>query len=258
MTRKILKNKPLVEAIFELRWKHGAGHEGNLDPHYPILLGSLYSKLRTDFPFHEPLPAATMPLDIAGNIIQHRFRKAQGQWPLVQVGPGVLTINDTEGYLWDNFEQMISSVINALLVAHPEPEGLRIDTIMLRYIDAVTFDYGSYDIFNFLSEKMKTKIELLPQLFEGTGVSRNPGGFDSRFLFPCAKPEGVISLRFFKGKKSDIDALIWETMVQSAGEQGKQMTSDHDTILQWVSDAHLLTSDWFFKLIAGELERRFE
>jgi len=94
-----------------------------------------------------------------------------------------------------------------------------------------------------------------PGLFDGTGVNSIPLSFDWRFSFPCVKPEGVIHLRFIRGKKESSDSLIWETMVQSTSEKVPLISKN---LTGWLNDAHTLTDDWFFKLIEGELERRFE
>lgn len=256
MPRKVLKNKPLIEAIFEVKWTLKEKGEGlRIDPHYKILVGSLYSKLREEYPFHEMLPAASIPDDIAAHVIQHRFRKGKNQWPLIQIGPGILTVNDTEGYIWEDFEKKIIHAVNVFFEIYPEPEMLKINSLLLRYIDAIEFDFASDNIFNFLTDKMKPTVTPYDGLFRGTGVDSVPLSFDWRFSFPCVKPEGVIHLRFIRGKKENVDALIWETMVQSTNEQILQMPSK---IPDWLNDAHTLTDDWFFKLIEGELERRFE
>ncbi len=256
MSRKYLKNKPLIEAIFELRWELKEISQGiKVDPHYKILVGSLYSKLKEEYPYHEPLPASSLPDDMAGYVIQHRFRKGENEWPLIQIGPGILTVNDTAGYIWEDFEKKVLVAVASLFESYPEPESIKINSLLLRYIDAVEFNYQSDNIFKFLSNHMKTGIELYPDLFNGTGVESVPSSFDWRFSFPCLKPDGIIHLRFIKGKKENADGLIWETMVQSTGEQALQMS---DKIQQWLNDAHDLTDDWFFKLIKGELERRFE
>lgn len=87
MMRKILKNKPLVEAIFELRWNLQEPSPGmRVDPHYKLLIGRLYDKLNDEYPFHEQLPTATMPDEIAGYVVRHRFRKDKDKWPLIQIG----------------------------------------------------------------------------------------------------------------------------------------------------------------------------
>jgi len=256
MPRKILKNKPLSEAIFELKWKLQEIRESiRIDPHYKILVGSLFSKLREDYPYHEMLPAASIPDDIAGHVIQHRFRKGKAEWPLLQIGPGILTVNDTEGYIWEDFEKRINIAINALIESYPELETFKINSILLRYIDAVEFNFDSNNIFNFLSQKMKTEVTLYDALFNNTGVDSNPSSFDLRYSFPCEEPKGIIHLRFVRGKKDNQEALIWETMVQSTGENVPVIASG---VADWLNSAHNLTDDWFFKLIEGELERRFE
>lgn len=257
MVRKILKNKPLVEAIFELRWELQEQAPGmKIDPHYKILVGRIYDRFRDKYPFHEQLPTATMPDEIAGYVVQHRFRESKDDWPLIQIGPGIITLNDTEGYVWEDFEKRISHVLNTLFEAYPEAENnLKVNGLLLRYIDALKFDYGRDDIFTFLKEKMKTDIEIHEQLFEDTGVSRLPLGFDLRFSFPSTKPKGATHLRFVQEKRKDTDALIWETQVQSIGDDAPKVKNE---ITTWVKEAHELTDDWFFKMIEGELLRRFE
>lgn len=255
MPRKALKNKPLVEAIYELKWELEQRGEGIfIDPHYKLLIGSLYSQVKADYPYHEMLPTASIPDEAAGHVIQHRFRKGENEWPLIQIGPGILTVNETEAYIWENFEAKIRQAMTAFLAAHPEPLKLGINSLLLRYIDAVEFDYSEQNIFEFLSRQMKTEIRPYPKLFESTEVDSAPASFDWRFSYPCRKPVGMIHMRFVRGKRQDKDALIWETMVQS---MNMKTSPTVETIAAWLSAAHDLTDDWFFKLIEGELERRF-
>jgi len=257
MERKILKNKPLIEAIFEVRWElQGSAPEMKIDPHYKILIGRIYDRVRDEYPFHEQLPTATMPDEIAGYVVQHRFRKDRDKWPLIQIGPGIITLNDTEGYVWEDFEERIHRMLDILFEAYPDAENnLRINWLLLRYIDAINFNYEGDNVFSFLKEKLKVNIGMYEKLFEGTGVSKLPLGFDLRFSFPATKPKGAAHLRFVRGKKKDVDALIWETQVQSVSDDAPK---HKDQIINWVVEAHKLTDDWFFKMIEGELLRRFE
>lgn len=257
MARKILKNKPLVEAIFEIRWELQEPAPGmKIDLHYKILIGRIYDRVKDEYPFHEQLPTATMPDEIAGYVVQHRFRKDKDKWPLIQIGPGIITLNDTEGYVWEDFEKRIHHVLDVLFEAYPDPDSnLRINWLLLRYIDSVDFDYKGNDIFSFLRENLKINIDVHEKLFEETGVSNLPLGFDLRFSFPAKKPKGAVHLRFVRGIRKNVDALIWETHVQSVGEDAPKTK---EQVNAWVTDAHTLTDDWFFKMIEGELLRRFE
>jgi len=257
MVRKILKNKPLVEAIFELRWGlQESENEVKIDPHYKILIGSMYDKVKKKYPFHEQLPTASIPDEIAGYVVQHRFRKGEDEWPLIQIGPGVITLNYTEGYDWGDFEKMIVYALDALFKAYPDAENnLKIDGLLLRYINAIDFDYEKEDILDFLKGKMKTAIRMDKKLFKNSGVNKLPLAVDLRFSFPSTKPKGAVYLRFARGKRKDTDTLTWETRVHSTGEDVPKAI---DKIPRWVNDAHKLTDDWFFKMVKGELLKKFE
>jgi uncharacterized protein (TIGR04255 family) len=165
-------------------------------------------------------------------------------------------LNDTEGYFWDDFEARIADLLNVLFEVYAEPIGaLEIKRLLLRYIDAVEFDYEHDDIFGFLKGKMRTTISLNQKLFNKTGVKKLPSFFDLRFSFPMKKPDGTAHLRFVSGKKKDKSALIWETRVLT---KGKKVPASKDSIKSWIRNAHNLTHDWFFKMIEGELLERFK
>ena len=139
---------------------------------------------------------------------------------------------------------------------NPDSESnLKINGLLLRYIDAVDFDYEKENLFKFLEEKLKVSVQIHEKLFKETGVNNSPLNIDLRFTFPSIKPKGAIHLRFVRGKRRNADALIWETMVQSIGDDAPNNKKE---IIAWVEEAHALTDDWFFKMIEGELLRRFE
>src|SRR3989304_4360283 len=126
------KNKPLVEAIFEVRWKlQGAPPGPVIDPHYKLLLGRLFDRFLKDYPEHEQLPAANIPDEIAGYIIQHRFRVAANKWPLVQVGPGVFSVNSTSDYIWPDFRLRVETALEKLYDAHPKVTDLKVTNLIL-------------------------------------------------------------------------------------------------------------------------------
>lgn len=240
-----------------MRWKLFQPAKGvRMDPHYKLLLGRIYEKVKDSYPFHEQLGTAIMPDEIAGYVIQHRFRIAKNMWPLIQIGPGIITLNETEGYVWEEFEMNISNLLNIFYKTYPDIENLKISRLLLRYIDAIELDYNNRnDIFKFLKEKMKMNININPELFIKTGVNKFPKHFDLKFSFPSKNPTGTVHLRFARGKKKEIDALIWETWVRSIG---KSAPNKKEEIILWVKEGHKLTDDWFFKIIEGDLLRRFE
>lgn len=252
---KELKNKPLVEAILEVRWNlQGLPPGPQVDPHYKLLPGRLFDRMLNDYPEHEQLPTANVPDELVGHFVQHRFRVAANSWPLVQVGPGVFTVNSTADYKWPDFRPRVLSAIKTLYDAYPKVGELKITNLILRYIDAVDFNYGVGNAFEFLRDKLELNISLPDSLFKDTGVENKPNSLTWQTSFKCDKPQGFISIRFATGQKNNEPAVVWETTVESAGDDLPEMPQAFDG---WLDAAHKITDDWFFKMIKGELERRF-
>lgn len=257
MEGKPLTKAPLIEAIFEIKWQLKAVHPGlQSDPHYGLLLGRVYDRLVDRYPLHEQLPTASIPTEMVGGMVQHRFRSGKDKWPLVQLGPGVFTVNDTDKYTWVDFEERVINGVNILFNVYPDKQGLKVNNLRLRYINAIEFRFDEEDIFEFLREQMKINISLHPPLFEDTGVQRAPQNFDCKFAFKCVKPsDAIIQLRLARGSKQNSDALIWETVVETEGDNVPDLPSG---LKPWLDSAHAVVEDWFFALIEGDLQKRFE
>jgi uncharacterized protein (TIGR04255 family) len=263
VSRKDLKNKPLVEAILEIRWKldqlTNTPYPAQMmmpaiDPHYRLLLGRLFDRFQEEYPSHEQLPTATLPDDMVGYVVQHRFRAAKDDWPLVQVGPGIFTVNDTHRYTWTDFQQRANEAVIRLYEAHPSAGDFHIQSLVLRYIDAVEYNYHDENTFSFLEDKMKVVIKLPDTLFQGMAVDSRPNNLSWQTSFHCSKPRGRVHASFATGMKEGKPAILWETTIQSENDDLPNMP---DGFPDWFNAAHEITDDWFFKLIEGELERRF-
>ena len=264
MSRKDLKNKPLVEAILEIRWRlvQPIQAEGParmvlpaVDPHYRLLLGRLFDRFLKEYPFHEQLPTATLPDEMLAHVVQHRFRSAKDDWPLVQVGPGVFTVNDTHRYTWNDFQKRSKEAVVRLFDAYPPGAEFHVESLVLRYIDAVEYNYRNENPFAFLRDKLKVGICLPETLFQDTGVENRPYGFSWQATFRCSKPAGRVNVSFATGQKEGKPAILWETTVQSFEDDLPDLP---DGFPGWIDAAHEITDDWFFKLIEGELERSFQ
>ncbi len=253
----ILNNKPLIEAIFELRWGLTTNDQGlKTDPNYKLLVGRIYDRLKDTYPIPEQLMQASIPDELAAYVIQHRFRTKEGGWPLVQIGPGIMTLNDTNEYVWGEFYDKAKVVTQTLLDAYAEAgQVLAVDTLILRYIDSVDFDFEKEDVFAFLNKCLKIDVSLGAGLFETTKVSSTPINLDMRLTFPSLAPKGALYVRFLRGVKDGAPALVWETQVQAAGEDAPNTGAE---IVTWLGEAHELTHKWFFKMIEGKLLERFK
>jgi uncharacterized protein (TIGR04255 family) len=132
---------------------------------------------------------------------------------------------------------------------------LNIQSILLRYVDAVNFDHAQQNTFDFWREQLKVSVQLPNTLFSKTGVDSLPQNSALQTAFRCQNPRGQVRISFATGQKNDQPAIIWDTMVQSISDDLPNMP---DGFSKWLDSAHSVTSDWFFKLIAGDLESRFD
>jgi uncharacterized protein (TIGR04255 family) len=247
-----LANKPLVEAIFELRWNLRQVSSGlHSDPHWAILPGQLYERLSARYPSHEQLPAALVPSGMGAYIVQHRFRPGPNEWPLVQIGPGVLSVNDTAGYVWDDFETRASEAVASLIEAHPELDAIGIKSVSLRYINAEPLVETRPA--EFMKELLGVSVSVPSSLYEDVDVSSDPVGVDIRLTYESSSPKGIAQLRLANGQREGIDSMIWELVVSAVGDDCPPAAQ----VPNWISDSHVIIDDWFFKLVAGELLRRY-
>ena len=129
----------------------------------------------------------------------------------------MLTCNDTSDYCWPDFERRASDVVAKLYDAHPRVADLKIQSILLRYVDAVDFDYSRESAFDFWRDYLKVDLRFPENLFLETGVNRLPQRSAWQTTFRCENPRGQVQVSFATGQKHGQPAIIWETMVQSAG-----------------------------------------
>jgi uncharacterized protein (TIGR04255 family) len=101
---------------------------------------------------------------------------------------------------------------------------------------------------------MKIEVKLPDELFRDSNVANTPCSMLQHFVFESSSPKGRIHLRFSTGLKEGKPALIWETNVESAGDDLPAIPKDFEA---WLDASHNLTDDWFFKIIEGDLEKRF-
>ena len=251
-TIKELKNKPLIEALFEMRWGLIGLPGMAVDPNYQILIGQLYSQIQERFPLHVRLPAAEIPEQMVPFTPQHQFRIGPGNWPLVQLGPGLLTVNDTEAYLWDNYKKLCKYAADALFKVYPQADrALHITEVSLRYIDADFLEGEA--VLEFL-KKLKINVGLPTSLYGDGRVGESPLAVGLTLAFPTVEPRGTIRLAFNQGRKSEKDALIWDTQVTSRGDDAP---SEPARVIEWLDKAHHITHDWFMRLIEGELLEKY-
>ncbi|MBN2279716.1 MAG: TIGR04255 family protein [Candidatus Marinimicrobia bacterium] len=254
---KNLKNKPLVEALFVLKWDLKKVDEGSkegyaYDPYYKLFIGCFWEKIKEKFPHFEELDTSEMPEDFGAYVPQFRFSKTADNYPFVLLGPGVISVHESEDYLWDNFEDNIFLIIDSFYKSYPKADDTAIVDVYLRYTDAISFDYQKENILNFLKDQMKINISVSESVFKNTSVKSIPLSIDLRFSFVTDSPISATHLRFYRGGEHG-ELLMWETIVQAH----EMIPQTEGEIKTWTIKSHDLADKVFFNIIEGKLEERF-
>lgn len=171
MNKKIFEKAPLVEVVFEIKFK---------DPNiknYEILIGELNSKLKKKYPVFESLKPQEMPSLLLPYIVQHRFRKEANGYPLYQVGPGIVTFNADGGSYanggWASFKKDLLYFLSVYQEALSDELYIssNFEKVTLRYIDKIEDSRMYPDIKNYFHDNLKLSIE--PEFINQTGYKDN-------------------------------------------------------------------------------------
>jgi uncharacterized protein (TIGR04255 family) len=238
-----LPNAPLQEAVFELRWTLdvNAANKQEVDTGYDLAQGKLQAQAHERFPVHiRKSSSLLLPLMYK---IAHQFWRDDNQtFPVLQLGPGVFTVNDTDkNYDWEKeFFPLIETSLDWLYNAYDGQ--LQPNFLNLRYIDSV--DLGKYDFdgdwLRFVKDNLKVD---LTNHFEHPG---NLGHLSINQSFVLDEQSELnISIHSGVDHKTGSQLLIWQTGVVVVGEIEKA------DILQHVQKAHQHTSLLFKKMTKG-------
>jgi uncharacterized protein (TIGR04255 family) len=252
---RTLGNKPLVEAIFEVRWELKTQSNGlPNDPLYDVMVGDVRRAVQEIFPNHVRLQTVVPGIAIPYQV-QHQFRAGPEGWPVMQLGPGVLTVNETAGYLSGNFIPLCVQAMNVALKfwANNSDEAVLVNQVSLRYIDA---DVTGPSIFDFLN-KLGLSVRFEPRLFAASkSITAEPTSMQINTTFAIPELDASCALIFTKAKKEGSeDALIWETHVAASGTQCEVFSKSPT---DWLEAAHDVAHDVFFAMIKGELEEKYK
>lgn len=253
----VLLHPPLIEVIFELRWEIEADQENQRmkDPSYPMMYGSLYERLKKELPLLEDLPSTQAHPETTPYIPRHRMRKAKGAYPLVQVGPGILTVNESKSYSWESFLKLILRLIDSIQDLFPH-ETLPLNFIKaeLRYVNGIKFDLARENPLSFLADKLHMKVEMDEALFEKNSLNERPNALGLNIAYALEKPLGNLALSANMGQFEGKPAFIQQTLIQSFGELAP---TDKNGFEHWLEDAHTTAENTFQVLSKGELLQRY-
>ena len=239
-----LPNAPLIEIILELRWK--IINKADLSK-VQYLYGDLYSELKQKYPFRESIVPTEIPIDILINQPVHRYRTAPNDYPLVQVGPGIITLNTIDSkYFWDEFSNLAENLLDAFLKVYPVETDDKFTPSVL-FLDFFPFDFENNDIHKYINENFN--ITFGQSFFKTESYPKNLNlGFYYRLEI------GDLSIAFQHGKNSNQqEGILLQTRIN-----GTPLPADKEEISNWINKSHEICSDLFKKLTEGKLYESFK
>lgn len=236
MSKKKLSKAPLKEVIFELFWKMTHGPAGELtDPGYSLAIGGFANDIKSDFPVRKQV----MPDGVSiYPHPQYQFWKEEATWPVIQIGPGMLAVNDTDkNYSWENnFKGNIQRAVNALISSYEL--NPKFEKVRLQYIDAIDLPDLVDEIESVIYEKLQTSISrkyVVPGKLKDLAINQSYKLDDGSVL--------SLNIRNGRNNLTSKQAIVWTTLVEYKG------TFDANFLLSWLEDAHSLASDIFVKVL---------
>ncbi|MGB7977848.1 MAG: TIGR04255 family protein [Chlamydiales bacterium] len=253
----ILLHPPILEAIFEVRWEiENDPQNGRMrDPSYPMMYGRLYERLKKDFPVIEDLPSVQAHPEMTPFVPRHRMRKDKNGYPLIQVGPGILTVNDAKGYSWNHFSSLALRAVESLVELFPvQSLPLNFTKGELRYVNGIRFDIARENPLSFLAEKLHMKIEMDPELFELNRLNERPNAVGLNLSYVLEKPVANLAIAANLGQFEGKPAFIQQTLIQSFGEM---TPPDVEGFTLWLEEAHTAAENCFQVFCKGALMEKF-
>jgi len=253
----VLTKPPILEAVFEMRWELAPipNSEMRRDVSYPLLYGRLYDRFKGEYGFVEDLPSIQAHSDASPYVVRHRLRKEQNQWPLIQVGPGIITINASKAtYAWESFREEIIRVFEAFYDFYPAHTfPLNILKTELRFINGIEVT-NKEDPLTFISRHMNTNIALNPGLFIPGQAELPSEALTLNLGLKIQNPIGHAMFGLGSGALEEKPAMLQQMLLQSVGENAPQ---DLGALDPWLDSMHGIAKHWFETLCQGELMKQF-
>lgn len=246
-----LPKAPLQEVIFEVRWELDISQETNqlYDSNFDTAVGLMRLNVKTEFPVYKQKfpPGLQFPIGFLSYQTMYQYWSGENKWPVLQLGPGIFTVNDTEAnYEWfNNYYPLIKKALSWLKESYNQE--LKFNFVSLRYIDRIsTKDYHFSDWLNFIRENLNFELK---NEFDTLGKLKQ---FNFNQIFEL-EDGSELQITISNGKSNNLDdILVWETAVI------KMSTFDDIGLKEWLDQSHNTTSNLFKEICKYELYNSFQ
>lgn len=240
-----LKNAPLVEVVFELKWNIS---NENINE-FQYLIGDLHACLKDNYSFRESLIPNALPYDLFINQPCHRYRRNDKGYPLYQLGPGILTFNTIHDlYEWDDFYKDLKVIIENFINVYKNNQNESY-TCALVYFDFFEFDFEKNNILDYINENFNISIE---QNFIESNLTARANDVLLSFNYKIESGNLIINLKKGIQNSSKKVGIVIETRIES-----NKLELQSEILLIWLIKTHDLTSSLFKKIIKEQLYNTF-
>lgn len=239
-----LPNAPLVEVIFEIKWQI-INQNDIVDFQY--LHGDLYSVIKSKYPARENLIPPEIPVEALKGKPFYRYRSGENNYPLVQLGPGVLSINNTdEDYYWDTFEKEIDYLLDSFVSVYPKSNELKF-TPSLTYIDFFEIDFEKTSSLKFINENFNLNIT---QSF----LSKENISKELNLMFSFEINDKTLVLEFKHAMlNQNKKGIVLQTKIV-----GQNIKYSRTNLSEWINESHNTTRKVFMDIVREELYETFK
>ena len=188
------------------------------------------------------------PIDLLPYVVRHQFWLSDSEWPVLQLGPGVATVNFTKPYNWAMFRNESQFLLEKLLIAY-NGNLPPTDSVTLRYQNYEAFDFTNLDITSFISSKLNTEFKFPTGVPGAFGAKPFPVGMNLQIEFELADPPGNATIMLSTGSRgqqpggqpspTDQKVAVWQFEVASRNAKAPAL-ADLPSVMQWLQTQLML------------------
>jgi uncharacterized protein (TIGR04255 family) len=244
MASRKLKNAPLKEVIFELLWRVPPDHRGvHVDRGFDLAVGKFHHGIAKEF----PITRRVVPPGV--NIYPKpvfQFWKGAAIFPVVQLGPGILSVNDTDkNYTWEDFRSNVTKAIDLLINSYGST--LSFNICRLQYMDAVDLNIPDEGIEDYIAKNHLTSIKSEYKL---------PGKFKNLSIVQTRELEDAstlnVNITTARNNLKKVRSVIWKTQIERKGN------TTSDSVISWLDNSHNNASKVFVMMLNQEYYEHFD
>ncbi len=239
-----LANAPLLEVIFEIKWQLKSNND-LMKCQY--LHGDFFSKMGKKYPYRESLIPPEVPMDAYLYMPAHRYRTKKDEYPLIQLGPGILTVNTTDNnYFWNKYEKWCQEAYLTLKELYEFDNNEQIN-LSLKYFDFFPFDFKKNNVIEFLSNNFNLE-------FNQTFIDENsfPASINIGFEYEVSFGNYSIKINRASNRKKQ-NGLIFNTTLSK-----KCHLLDKEQFINWLDESHNYVSKSFKLMIKEKMYNSFK